>query len=143
MMFVSSSAIATAATAAVAATAASVPTPKRRRGGGGGTGVGSTGGVVIAGSRLEGSRGARSAHPVADVRVAADARGLLVRVGGDDGDRDRPAARVPRRDVRPRLDRGHHLLVAVAAGALRHLPVPLRDAERVGIGAGREVEGVP
>src|SRR5215218_1334508 len=148
-MFVSSAAIPTAASAARAATATSVPVPKRRRGRGSASRGGTAGGgavmLVLRGSSCG---RARSAQPVADVLVTADAgvAGVRVRAGRPAGIRGRaahlrereagmdgPRARALRRAPGRRVDRLDDGAVALAARVLRDPPVPLRDADGVGV----------
>ena len=45
--------------------------------------------------------------------------------------------------LRMRVDRLRDLLVTAPAGVFRHFVIARRDPDRIGEGAGREVEGVP
>src|SRR5688572_21807436 len=132
-MFASRAAIPTTASAATTAAATSQRAVKWKRRGR--EAPASTGSVIPIPS---GS--ARSSDPVSDVRVAADARDGLagqrrMRAGrGPCGERDRTRAMV---------DGFGDLGVTVAAGALGDLAIRRRDAQRVGVAAGGEVEGVP
>src|SRR5687767_538570 len=91
----------------------------------------------------DGWRPQRSPEPVSDIRVSSNAGewlGGTVSRARRRGTERRPGRRRRVRDgARTVVDRVRDLLVTVATRILRHAPVSLRDAKRIGIVAGREV----
>src|SRR5687768_409953 len=115
-MFVRSAAIAMAATAVTAAAARSAGRPKRR---------GSCFLSSLTGDVMTIHLAAWLAYQVSDILVTAN----TVRSIGP--------------TCRRMVDRRGDLIVTVSACVRRHLAIPVRDAQGVGIPAGREVERMP
>src|SRR5687767_1974220 len=88
--------------------------------------VGSREGSVI--EQRSGWKRSCSPYPVADGGMTPNARQAMTLI-------------IAVRDAV--IDRRDDLFVTVPASAFRHLVIPRRDAKRIGVVAGREIEGMP